>query len=1425
MGGGRERVNPTVIMKVMKFNPKSYVVLMILIIITALSIRAFAIAPSDENFDDDYALSESGAQFVNDGIKYTVGGTLIGTFVTNDDTSPLGDGDTDYYMNVGTDASLKIEASDSSSFRLKSFDIDALADTNILITPSSGTAVTLVSNNSWVTQTVDLSVNTDFQNITSITITGSNMILCIDNLDFEAAVLPSYSVTYNGNTNTGGSVPTDASTYTNGETVTVFGNQGSLYKTGYTFAGWNTAANGSGTSYSGGDSFTMGSGNVTLYAQWAPVDYSVTYNGNTNTGGSVPSDGNTYHITDTVTVLGNTGSLVKTNYTFTGWNTASNGSGTDYNGGDTFAMGSSNVTLYAQWTENTYTVTYNGNTNTGGAVPTDGTVYYNGDTVTVHGNTGALVKIGYRFEGWNTAANGSGTSFSGGDTFSIATGNVTLYAQWSAVDYSVTYDGNTNTSGSVPIDGNTYNITNTVTVLGNTGSLFKTGYNFTGWNTAANGSGTDYNGGDTFAMGSRNVTLYAQWTAITYSVTYNGNNNTGGAVPTDGTSYTNGDTATVLGNTGSLVRTGYTFAGWNTAANGSGTSYTGGDTFSISASSVTLYAQWTAVDYMVTYDGNTNTGGSIPIDGNTYNITNTVTVLGNTGSLVKTGYNFDGWNTAANGSGTDYSGGDTFAMGSSNVTLYAQWRLITYSVTYSGNNNTGGSAPTDGTDYTNGDTATVFGNTGSLVRSGYTFSGWNTAANGSGTSYTGGDTFGITTSNVNLYAQWTPVDYSVIYNGNTNTGGSVPTDGNTYNIADTVTVLGNTGTLVKTGFTFTGWNTAANGSGTDYSGGDTFAMGSSNVTLYAQWTEITYTVTYNGNNYTEGDVPTDGTTYRNGDTATVLGNTGGLVKAGCTFAGWNTAANGSGTGYDGGDTFGITTSNVTLYAQWTAVDYTVTYDGNTNTGGSVPIDGNTYNITDTVTVPGNTGTLVKTGYTFAGWNTAADGSGTGYTEGDTFAMGSSNVTLYAQWTENAYIPDDGSDRTSGVPVYIDGMRFMSGESETTTEDGRTMTTVTIRTGMLEKLLRSEDNGVRVMIPVPGSTDSFEGVLDGRMVRNMEDKEAVFEIRTESSSYRFPASGLNIGAIAEYFGDDIELRDIKVAVTIAKPTDDMAMVIENAANNGGFVLMAEAVEFSVTFTYGDETLTLERFGTYAERTILIPEGIDLYKVSTAVIVAPDGTLRHVPTKISIINGKYYAVISSLTNSVYALISNPVELHDTKGHWAESEINDMASRKILYADIDGDFQPDSGISRAEFTALIVRALGLPESNKTMTFGDVDESNVYRGAIQTAFDYGIIIGYPDNRFGPNDRLTREQALTMIVRAMAITGLDGRVSTEGISLDAFSDYIDVSAYAREATETCISMGIIIGRDDNTLAPKAYITKAEAAVIVRRLLLKSELF
>jgi len=104
----------------------------------------------------------------------------------------------------------------------------------------------------------------------------------------------------------------------------------------------------------------------------------------------------------------------------------------------------------------------------------------------------------------------------------------------------------------------------------------------------------------------------------------------------------------------------------------------GGPTYSVNG--IAILSSLVANVYTVTYSGNGSTGGTAPTDPNSYPQGATVTVLGNTGSLVNTGSTFAGWNTAANGSGTSYAVGATFSMGTANVMLYAQWNMITYTL-------------------------------------------------------------------------------------------------------------------------------------------------------------------------------------------------------------------------------------------------------------------------------------------------------------------------------------------------------------------------------------------------------------------------------------------------------------------------------------------------------------------------------------------------------------------------------------------------------------------------------------------------------------------------------------------------------------------------------------------------------------------------
>ncbi len=159
----------------------------------------------------------------------------------------------------------------------------------------------------------------------------------------------------------------------------------------------------------------------------------------------------------------------------------------------------------------------------------------------------------------------------------------------------------------------------------------------------------------------------------------------------------------------------------------------------------------------------------------------------------------------------------------------------TYTVIYTGNGHTGGSVPSDNTEYESNDTVTVAG-TGSLVRNGYRFTGWNTDADGSGNAYLPGGSFAMPDHDVTLFAQWEYIPvFRVTYDprGGTN----APMDNAFYEAGDTV-IAAAQGAMNRTGYTFDGWNTLANGTGTDYMPGTTFPMPSMDVTLHAQWSQI-----------------------------------------------------------------------------------------------------------------------------------------------------------------------------------------------------------------------------------------------------------------------------------------------------------------------------------------------------------------------------------------------------------------------------------------------------------------------------------------------------------------------------------------------------------------------------------------------------------
>ncbi|MEN6326387.1 MAG: S-layer homology domain-containing protein, partial [Syntrophomonas sp.] len=257
-----------------------------------------------------------------------------------------------------------------------------------------------------------------------------------------------------------------------------------------------------------------------------------------------------------------------------------------------------------------------------------------------------------------------------------------------------------------------------------------------------------------------------------------------------------------------------------------------------------------------------------------------------------------------------------------------------------------------------------------------------------------------------------------------------------------------------------------------------------------------------------------------------------------------------------------------------------------------------------------------------------------------------------------------------------------------------------------------------------------------------------------------------------------------------------------------------------------TVEVSKFNTYIERTIALPEGADPNKITTGIVVKPDGSTYHVPTRVALIDGKYYVVINSLTNSTYTVVWHPIEFSDVKNHWAKEAINDMGSRMIVSGVDQENYAPDQDITRAEFAAIMVKSLGLAPGTGETRFSDVENSKWYCEYIKTASSYDIIYGYGDKTFGPNDTITREQVMTIIARVMKITGLDCSLADGEAEklLQTYSDSADASGYARESIAACLKTGLVSGKSVDTMAPKDNISRAETAVMVQRLLQKSDL-
>ena len=580
----------------------------------------------------------------------------------------------------------------------------------------------------------------------------------------------------------------------------------------YTFTG-ATASNGHSTIDEADMTITF------AFTKVMAQTYNVTYNAN---GGSGTMTDNTDYLTNgVVTLPENAFTAPGEHQHFTGWKI--NNTGELRQAGYQFNI-TADTEIYAQWGDDAQ-IAVHFNSNGGTGTMEDVSVYAGSYTLPEC----TFTKTHCHFNGWK--ANNTGATL--GATYNV-TEEVTFYATWEQdATYTITYNGNGATSGTAPVDSNSYYMNDTATLLGK-GSLAYTHKHFTGWKVA--------NGGALLSAGSSytvtgSVTMFAQWeNDDTYSVTYNGNGATGGTTPTDANSYYSGDSATLAANT--FTYTHKHFTGWK--ANNTGSLLAVGSSYTVTGN-VTMYAQWeNDATYTVTYDANAGTDtvtGMPSADTGLYPGSHTLS----SATPTRSGYSFRGWGATA-GATSDIS---SVTITNSDVTVYAIWQQqaqgqqCTFTLSFY-KNRIQESRLKGTTTYTASCpvgtyTFTMFElmDAGAWLDSGHDTKFQGIVPSSVSIPQESWDveiTSGVTEYSVDICVNEFAMSIEYLANDGLLTASTSSANCAT---GDYVEVQSNT--FTNNGYDFTGWNTAPDGSGTSYAPGDSLRVCLSECQLFAQW--------------------------------------------------------------------------------------------------------------------------------------------------------------------------------------------------------------------------------------------------------------------------------------------------------------------------------------------------------------------------------------------------------------------------------------------------------------------------------------------------------------------------------------------------------------------------------------------------------------
>ncbi|MFC9776455.1 S-layer homology domain-containing protein [Paenibacillus chitinolyticus] len=388
-------------------------------------------------------------------------------------------------------------------------------------------------------------------------------------------------------------------------------------------------------------------------------------------------------------------------------------------------------------------------------------------------------------------------------------------------------------------------------------------------------------------------------------------------------------------------------------------------------------------------------------------------------------------------------------------------------------------------------------------------------------------------------------------------------------------------------------------------------------------------------------------------------------------------------------------------------------------------------------------------------------------------------------------------------------------TETKGSDGQNTTIVSADASVMEAEIAALQGKADPVLSyeIPGREPAGIVSLPGTALRKAAagSPDAILSVSSHLGAIELPAGLL----LADFPADGSFDLLVQIARTAAGETAEIAA----RAAKEGMQVQGMPVGFRVSLKSGGETKEIGGFGSYVRRTVNLPGAVDPDRATVVELDPATGMFRFVPSRFETSGGAQRAVIRDRSGGTYAVVTSDVSFSDLASHWSRKDVELLAAKRIVDGMEGGAFLPDEALTRAQFAALLTRALALDPAPAAADFTDIPGDAWYAGAVGAAVQAGLADGFETGEFRPGEVLTREQMSVLLMRAMKLAGVRTAENSAAGSLADFADRGEISGWAAGAVSQAVEAGLLDGRGDGRFVPGGTATRAEGAAVLKRLM------